>query len=176
MIRGAFLAALATVGAASGCSLLLDFSAPVTDAGPAAPPDATDTCTKDEPNDERAAATPAVTGTIAASVCPAADHDFYGFTLDGATDLVAVLRVDGGGAPNLQLALYGAGDTPITVSIASGSDERIEHSAALANVLPAGDYALEVYLEGDDARASYQLDLTIGAPATIDASVADAAL
>jgi hypothetical protein len=162
MIRGGVLAAVAASVALPACSLLLDFSAPIasSDAGAS---DATDTCADDEPNDVIAEATIVVeSGTVASSLCPAGDHDFYAVTLDGTNDLVAVLRF-AGAVDDLTLALYDQAGTAITVSAGASDSERIEHSAALANTLPAGTYALEVSGVDDAVKASYELDLTVGA-------------
>jgi hypothetical protein len=173
MARGgpaAASAALVALTLLPGCSLLLDFSAPVGDGAPADADstDASDTCAKDEPNDDLTTATPAVSGTINASLCDPGDRDFYGFTVDGASDVVVELSFRGeDGTRDLELTLY-RGAKALTISTGLNDDERIEHSMALANVLPAGDYLLEVFGRDPEVTNDYVLVLTIG---TVDAGV-----
>jgi hypothetical protein len=167
MSRGALAALGVGLLGLGGCTLILDFSEPVrvSDAGPGddagAAIDAALPCDLDEPNDAIDEATPVTSDAVASALCPAGDVDVYGFTLDTPVDVVAVLTFDA--ADDLDLILVDADGNALTVSNGTGGEERIERSTALANLLPAGDYGVEV-VAADDAGgvAGYTLDVAIG--------------
>jgi hypothetical protein len=157
--------------AMGGCSLILDFSGSIHDAGPVdgnPAADASARCGTDEPNDALAMAVAIEAGPRDAAVCPAGDHDFYGFSLDGTQDLAVDLTFAGeSGARDLELQLYDVASAMVlTLSTGLDDDEHIEQSGAQGNRLPAGSYAIEIFGRDDQVENDYHLDVAISAPGT----------
>jgi hypothetical protein len=163
MVRGGVLAAVAALVALPGCSLVLDFSEPVSDAAPAAI-DATGACGDDEPNDTQDVATALAAGDLESALCPASDLDYYAFDVEtDGSDVVITLTFDGE-AHDLRLTLLDAAGTELTVSAGATGEERIERTAAQLNTLTAGGYAILVGADDDGGDAPYTLSLTVTAP------------
>lgn len=141
-----------------GCQLVLDFS-PLADGGADAGPTLCDAL---EPNDSADAALAQDPGTIAASVCPSGDLDYYGFTADGNQDVTLDLTFTASQANDLELELVDvATGKVLTLSTGLGGEEKIVQSQDLQSRLPAGTYAALVFGRTDSAQSDYSLELKV---------------
>ena len=152
----------------AGCSLILDFDTPITDAGPPAadagidaiprPDGGVDMYEAGNGNNDFMTATPINPGTYdALSIYPKADRDYYTFTL-AASQTVQIdcnfVPADG----DLELVLY---DSAVPANIVGSSMNFSIDEHITAGPLPAGTYFIEVYGFADDFTNSYQLVLTL---------------
>ena len=174
--RGVALALAAAVGAVAGCQLVLDFS-PVPDGGGEDDGGLVAACELGEPNDELSAAAAASPGSaIQGALCGADDRDFFSFAVDGAQDAIVELTF-GAADGDLELELWSVGTGEVlTVSTGTDDDERIEHSAALGNLLPAGEYAALVVGRDGAVENDYELLVTLGGGMPDAGPVPDAAM
>jgi hypothetical protein len=153
-------AAVCAIGA-SGCSAILDWDAKP-DAGPAL-----EACNYKEPNDAIATPQPLAVGEVGpAAICPAADRDFYLFTVpaDGST---VTLRItfDDATEQDLDMNLYVAATGMLLSQGVSFNmpEERIVCPGVSPNcaALTTGDYVLEVFGAGPATFNTYALELSI---------------
>jgi hypothetical protein len=166
-VRCAALAAVlgAGLGAAAGCSLLLDFGDPIEGAVDAAPPDASEAaCGFGEPNDSVETAFALEAGSAGpAAICAQGadpDADFFGFQVDGTQDVTIRILFDAGdGSGDLKLNLYAADGTFLDNSGTIGDDERLDLSGA--GRLAAGDYVFEVVGEQPSYTNVYDIELIV---------------
>lgn len=164
--------AVAVCGVIAGCSFILDFDdsqdnpafdASMADAGPVG--DGGDPCAAYEPNDSLAQAFVLAGGTYAPiGICPAGDHDFFQFTVDGSQDVVIEALFTNAAGMDLEMRLYDGTGMVIDRSETFDSNERIERSAVGGNLLAAGDYIIEIFGFNDTDQNTYTLNLTITAP------------
>lgn len=179
--RGRFAAGLALLGVAAlatgSCSLVLDFSAR-DDAGPedSGVFDANEAaCSMFEPNDDLAEASQIDPGTYTLGICEGGDEDYFRIDLAEQQDLVVEIRFDtSGDGGDLDLRLYRASDGMVVDSSSTFADfERIEHTAAMQNQLPAGGYIIEVSGQVGTEVNTYTLELSITEGAPADAGAID---
>lgn len=168
MLRGCATALwVAPCLAASGCSLILDFS------GETKPPvDAPFTdveCAFAEPNDTLAtAATLAVTDVGPAAICSTAmgvdDHDFYKLTIPDNSSTTFKITFVTFATGDLDLKLTDAQGTTLASSRGFDNDEEIlcpGASPPCAGPLAAGDYFLEVFPANPGMANRYDLAITV---------------
>ncbi len=139
--------------AATGCSLILDFSdkALPRDGSPDAPYTQAE-CDYKEPNDTAATAatiTPADTGPAAICATTPEDHDFYRFTVPAGTTAVTI-RIATTYRPtgDLDLRLYDKTGTMVLSQSTSFSDDEViacPGTSPPCAALAADDYLFEVF-------------------------------
>ena len=166
--RGVFAVATAGLGfAAAGCSLILDFSGSA-EAEDAGAPDASplEACDRYEPNDTLAEAASLDPGTYSLGLCDGDTADFWAFEIDEGSSLRVELQFEAeAGRRVLDLRLFNRTSEAELQEVSSASGEAIlERSAALGNALPAGAYAVEVFLSetvtDPDPAILYDLELS----------------
>jgi hypothetical protein len=161
MVRGGVLAAIAALAALPGCSLLLDFSEPVSDAAPVEV-DASGACDDDEPNDTLDDGT-TLEGELASALCPVSDLDYYRFVVEAdGSDVVITLRFDD--ELDLRLTLLDGAGNELTVADGAAGEARIERTAAQLNTLSAGEYGVLVASEdaaGNEAAYVVAIDIAV---------------
>lgn len=153
--------AVACVIGGAGCSAVLDWD-PKPDAGP--DPAA---CMYKEPNDAIATPQPLVVGDVGpAAICPAADRDFYQFTVpaDGSTVTMRI-TFDDAAMQDLDMNLYVASTGMLLSQGVSFNmpEERIVCPGVSPNcsALTMGDYVLEVFGAGPATFNTYAIELSI---------------
>ncbi len=157
----------------AGCTFLLDFDGPITanDAGSA------DSGTADarvdamvdaqtvvngavgEPNNSISVPTPLAEGPLEAAIWPNTDIDFYSFALAANVDLTITLAFDSS-ASNLDLRLYNEMGTQVGDAGGTEAPEVITLGPTTGNMLPAGNYRVEVLSVTQDVSLDYTLTLT----------------
>lgn len=163
------LIVLALAFAASGCSLILDFSdsqIPID-----APPDifTVAECSFDEPNDSFAAATPRTTGeTVNAALCADGfqDVDFYKITIPAATTTLTVALTFSTLQGDLDLHLYDSAGTEKAFAAGNLDNEQIVCPGTtpvcdIGMPITEGDYVVEVRSLAN-VQNTYSLAITLG--------------
>jgi hypothetical protein len=161
---GAGILLIALGLASSGCSLILDFSAPSSDAAPidAMPePDGGGGCDTFEPNESLAASVPITPDTYILGICEPGDHDFFAVTLDGNQDLLVRIDFVNAAGADLEMRLYDSLGAVVDRSETFEDFEQIEASLAMSNRLAAGTYFIEVFGFNNTNVNDYTLTLTI---------------
>ncbi len=163
----------AALSAFGGCTLLLDFDAPIVgndatidsgtaDAAVDAMVDAQTVfnCLVAEPNDDHVAAIALAEGALNAALCPgtADDLDYYSFAVAADTDVILSLTFDDSIA-NLVLTVYNSSDMAIVQSSGTNSPAIIERTLAQTSRLPLGTYQVRVASTNSGTRLDYQLTL-----------------
>ena len=154
--------------AATGCSLILDFSdnALPKNTTPDAPYTQAE-CDYKEPNDTAATAaaiTPADTGPAAICAGATEDHDFYRFTVPAGTTMVEI-KISTTYRPggDLDLRLYDKTGTMMLSQSTSFSDDEVitcPSTLSMCPMLAADDYVFEVFPAGGSVN-SYTIALTL---------------
>ena len=147
--------------AASGCSLILDFSQD-TDAGPidAVPTPDGAGCDTLEPNDTLATAVALTAGDYVLGICEDGDHDYFQIAVDGNQDMT--VRIDFvNTVGDLEMRMYDSLGGNIDQSQSFADFEQIIRSAAEGDRLAAGTYFIEVWGFMDTSTNDYDLTLTI---------------
>jgi hypothetical protein len=138
---------IASAGASSGCSLVLDFSQPVTaDATPDAVASDVE-CLRGEPNNTSTSAT-SVTSADAGSagICEPGDVDFYRFAVEPTSNTVTINVGFVSAAGDLDLRLFASdGTTALALANSFGDNEVLTCPSAKCTKLTAGTYYLAVF-------------------------------
>jgi hypothetical protein len=156
----------------SGCSLILDFDLPGTDAPPDSPVNDT-ACMAFEPNESPTAAMVITAGDYEAAIC-GADADYFKFTVDGTQAVrakITFMNRNGAGDIDLRL-LNGDGGQVRDESRTSNDEEEVMCPGGITcnSPLVAGDYLLHVLGFNASVQSQYMLHLEIGA-VPVDAGV-----
>ncbi len=173
VLQSAFWAT-ALLSGLSGCTAILDFSAPIeaNDAGfdgnvviPDAAIDAEIAVTCDtaalvhEPNDSIKQAT-AISGTLDSFYCSESgpDIDLFQFSVDG-DDVEIILTMPGNA--DLDLRLRASNNSIRSESTGDGATEVLRHTGADGNRLAPGTYFIEVFSETASASEAYSIQLIL---------------
>jgi hypothetical protein len=165
-------AALASLLCTGGCSLILDFdesadAGPTIDGGVVDGPtgDGGDPCAEFEPNNSLQTAASIEAGVYGPlGICPTGDADFFSFTVDGAQDVLVQALFTNAPSMDLEMRMYDGTGQVIDRSETFDSNESIERSSAMGNILAAGSYFVEVFGFNNTDTNTYTLDLAITAP------------
>ena len=156
----------------AGCTFLLDFDGPITTTDASSPDSGTADAMPDamvdaqtvlngavgEPNNSISETTPLAEGPLEAAIWPNTDIDFYSFALAANVDLTITLAFDNS-TSNLDLRLYNDTGTQVGSAAGTGALEEIILGPATGNVLPAGNYRVEVLSVTQDVSLDYTLSL-----------------